>query len=62
MKRFATIAHIVLILAGNAIVVNAVRSCGKPSTDEQPPIPVEETIAPDGGRYPLTREAEERVR
>lgn len=61
MKSFEKIWYVVLVALAVAVFANALRDCRRPETNPKPAIPEEETVAPEGGKYPLPPEVESRV-
>lgn len=61
MKSFEKIGYGVLLILAIVILTNTLRNCRQPKTSPKPAISAEETVAPEGGKYPLPPEVESRV-
>lgn len=61
MKTIEKLFYVVLVALAVAILANTFRNCRRPKSEEKPPIPESETVAPDGAKYPLTPEVKERI-
>jgi len=61
MKTFEKVIYVLLAAIALFIIANTLRNCRKLQPEEKPAIPLKETIAPEGGKYSLNPEVQERV-
>jgi hypothetical protein len=61
VKTIEKLFYVVLVVLAVGILANTFRNCRRPRVDEKPPLSESETVAPDGTKYPLTPEVQERV-